>query len=341
MEGAEVKLKSFWEKPEGKTGMIVAAALIGGGIIGFSKILPWLIALASNTLTLIFLLGAIGAVLFLITNPQVRAIFSISFKLAMRKATSLLIKIDPLEILKMKIREMEDNLEKVGTCLGSLKESLARLGRKIAQNDSVLKDSMAKASYAKKTGASDQIFLNTRKAGRMDKSNMTLKELYTKIETMHRVLTKIFNNSRVIIEDTKDEVSVTEEEYKAVRAAHSAMQSAMSIINGDKDKRAIYEEAYEQLSDDIANKSGELQHMLEMSDSLMKNIDLEQGSMQEQGLKMLEEWEKNADSWLNNTASKSDAVSKVNGTQARAPLSAAVEEVVENTNSNFGNLFNK
>lgn len=337
---SEVKLKSFWEKPEGKTGILALAAILGAGLIGFSKILPWLIALATNTLHLIFLLSAIGIILFLFTNPQVRTLVSVAFQLLMRKITSFIIKIDPLEILKMKVREMEDNLERISTSLGELQGVLAKLSRKINQNVTILKESVEKASYAKKHGEADQIYLLTRKAGRMEKSNMTLQALHTKIETMHRVLSKIYKNSAVIVADTKDEIEVTEEEYKAVKIAHGAMKSAMSIINGDKDKRAIYEEAYEVLSTDIANKSGELQQMLDMSESLMKNIDLEQGMLQEQGLKMIEEWEKKADSWLVNTSQKSDAVSKVSSQPViHKNLSPEIESVVENTNNNFSNLF--
>jgi hypothetical protein len=337
----EVKMKSFWEKPEGKTGIFGLATLIGGGLFVLYKILPWLITLATNTLHLILLLGAIGGIIFLITNPQVRALAWVSFQLAMRKLTGFIVKIDPLEILKMKVREMEDNLEKVATSLGGLKQVLMRLGRKISQNQQTLQDSIKKASYAKQHGEADQIYLLTRKAGRMEKSNMTLQSLYTKIEGMHRVLTKIHKNSAVIIADTKDEIEVTQEEYLAVKSAHGAMKSAMSIINGDKDKRAIYEMAYETLTADISAKSGELEQMLEMSDSLMKNIDLDQGMMQERGLQMIEEWEKRADSWLVSTTKKSDAVSKVSSQpiQHKQQLSAELEGVVEQTNNQFTNLF--
>jgi phage shock protein A len=337
----ETKLKSFWEKPEGKTGLFGMAALIGGGLLLLYKLLPWMITLATNTLHLMLLLGAIGGILFLITNPQVRNLAWVTFQLVMRKITSFIIKIDPLEILKMKVREMEDNLERVATSLGELKQVLARLKRKIDQNQATLQESIERASYAKQKGEADQIYLLTRKAGRMEKSTMTLQALFLKIETMHKVLSKIHKNSAVIIADTKDEIEVTEQEYLAVRAAHGAMKSAMSIISGDKDKRAIYEEAYEVLSNDIANKSGEIEQMIEMSESLMKNIDLDQGMMQEKGLKMIDEWEKKADSWLVSTATKNDAISKVSGQpiQYKNNVSPLLEEVVENTNNQFGNLF--
>ena len=306
-EITQAKFKSFWEKPEGKTGMLAIAGL---GALGFIKLLPWMLVVAANTLHLMFLLGAIGAILFLCTNSQVRAIASVSFQLLMRKITGFIVKIDPLEILKMKVREMEDNLERMGESIGKLKEVIIRLGRKITQNKQTLETSMQKATYAKTHGETDQIYLQTRKAGRMQRSNMTLQALYDKMDGMHRVLTKIQKNSAVIIADTKDEIDVTTEEYLATRAAHGAMKSAMSIINGNRDKRAIYELAYEEITNDIVSKSADLEQMLDMSDSLMKNIDLDNGMMQEQGLAMIDEWEKKADNWLVNTTKKNDAISK-------------------------------
>jgi hypothetical protein len=333
------KLKTFWEKPEGKTGIIALAAILGGGLIGFSKILPWLIALTTNTLHLMFLLAAIGGIIFLVTNPQVRATAGIAFQLIMKRITSFIIQTDPLGILQLKVREMKENLEKFSESLTKLSQIKAGLERNISKNASTIETSMKQAAYAQKQGEKEQIYLKTRQAGRLQKSNMTLQQLYAKVETMHRVLTKIYKNSSVIIADTEDEIKVTAEEWEAVKAATSAMKSAMNLINGNKDRRAIYEEAFEVLSDDIANKSGELEQMLEMSESFMNNIDLQNGMLQEDGLKMLEAWEKKADSWLSNSSVRNDAVAKASGTPNK--FSPQVEEVVEKTNSEFKNLFNK
>ena len=332
------KIKSFWEKPEGKTGMIVLAALLGGGLIGFVKILPWIIALAANTLHLILLLAAIGFVLFLITNPKVRALAGVAFQLVMKKITSFIIKTDPLGILQLKVREMEENLEKVGESLTKLSQTRAGLDRQIKQNSSTIETSMQQAAYAQKKGVQTEIYLKTRQAGRLQKSNMTLQQLFAKVDAMHRVLTKIYQNSSVVIADTKDEISTTAKEYEVVRTATSAMQSAMSIINGNKDKRAIYEEAFEVLSTDIANKSGELQQMLDMSESFMNGIDLQQGMLEENGMKMLAEWEKKADGWLASSEAKPDTVSD---TVSKGQFPPAVEETIQATNNQFSNLFNK
>jgi hypothetical protein len=255
----------------------------------------------------------------------------------------MIVKIDPLEILKMKIKEMEDNYEKVGQCVTQLRQVIDGLSRKIQKNTNTVENSMQKAAYAKKVNANvEQIYLESRRAGRREKSNMTLKDLKTKIEAMHRVLSKIHSNTAVIIEDSKDEIEVTSEEYRATKIAHSAMKSAMNLIHGNKDKRAIYEEAYEYLALDLSNKSGELIQMLDTSKNLIENIDIENGLLQENGLKMLEEWEKKADSWLTTSSQKSDAVSKAGGNliEQKSQIPFFVEEGTPNSNQ-FGQFFDK
>ena len=98
----------------------------------------------------------------------------------------------------------------------------------------------------------------------------------------------------ILIEDTTDQVKVKEQERKAIRASHSAMRSAMSIIKGDADKRAMFDQAMEVIADDVANKVGEMERFMEMSSSFMNSIDLQNGVFEEQGMKMLEDYEKNS-----------------------------------------------
>ena len=63
---------SPWEKPGGTLGMIVAGLAIGGGCIVLYKILPFLISLTTNLLTLTLLVGALAGIGFLITNKRFR-----------------------------------------------------------------------------------------------------------------------------------------------------------------------------------------------------------------------------------------------------------------------------
>lgn len=60
---------SNWEKPGGKTGMVVLGLLGAGGLMLFYKALPFLITLASNTLYFGLLLGLIAGIIY---DPKFR-----------------------------------------------------------------------------------------------------------------------------------------------------------------------------------------------------------------------------------------------------------------------------
>jgi len=95
-----------------------------------------------------------------------------------------------------------------------------------------------------------------------------------------------------MMEDIQDQVIVKEQERKAIRASHSAMRSAMSVISGDKDQRAMFDQALEAIADDVSSKMGEMERFMEMSESFMQSVDLQNGIFEEEGLRMLEKWEK-------------------------------------------------
>ena len=111
------------------------------------------------------------------------------------------------------------------------------------------------------------------------------------MEVLYRVLTKMYENSQIMQEDIADQVEVKEQERIAIRSSNSAMRSAMSVIKGDKDKRAMFDQALEAVADDVSQKVGEMERFMELSDNFMKSIDLQNGVFEEEGLKMLEKWE--------------------------------------------------
>ena len=115
---------------------------------------------------------------------------------------------------------------------------------------------------------------------------------------MYRVLTKMYENSEILLEDVKDQVMVKEQERKAIHASHSAMKSAMNVINGDKDKRYMFDMALEKVADDVAGKVGEMERFMDMSSNFMESVDLQNGVFEEEGMKMLEKWEREGASLL-------------------------------------------
>ncbi|MBK8516402.1 MAG: hypothetical protein IPL55_09000 [Saprospiraceae bacterium] len=290
----EFKPKSFWQKPEGKTGTFFLAAIIGG--IGFLlfKYSAAILAMLTNTIGIVALLAVLGIIIYMVLDPKWRTLVSYMYKSIMRWITGVFVTIDPIGILKNYISDLQDNLQKMGTQIGNLKGQMRKLITIVEENTKEIKNSMLIAKKAKEQSNESAMLLASRKAARLQESNEKYTELHTKMSILYRVLTKMYSNSEILIEDTTDQVKVKEQERTAIRASHSAMRSAMSIIKGDADKRAMFDQAMEVIADDVANKVGEMERFMEMSSNFMNSIDLQNGVFEEQGLKMLEDYEKNS-----------------------------------------------
>lgn len=115
------------------------------------------------------------------------------------------------------------------------------------------------------------------------------------------------------------------------------MKSAMSIISGDPDKRAMFDMAMESIADDVANKVGEMERFMEMSSNFMDSVDLQNGVFEEQGLKMLEEWEKKSSLMLLDSSSSSSVSSMLDLNQKGLSKGDSPKST---GSSSYDNLFN-
>jgi len=293
-----ISTKSFWQKPEGKTGMLGLAAIATGAGILLYKLLPFLITLTSNLLTFSFLLLGFGALVYVVLDKKVRNLVFFFYKSFMRWLTGLFIQIDPIGILKTYIDDLKKNLSNMNKQLAIVKSQMQRLKLLMEENQKNIENNLKLASKAKETDKTAVMILKSRKAGRLKESNFRYDELYKKLELLYRVLLKMYENSEIMLEDIDDQILVKEKERTAIRASHSAMKSAMNIIAGNSDKREMFDMALEAIADDVSLKIGEMERFMEMSSSFVQSIDLQNGVFEEEGLELLEKWEKEGVSLL-------------------------------------------
>lgn len=293
-----IKPKNFWERPEGMTGgLFMAAIVLGGGYLLYQA-LPTLIKLAENTLYLAGILAALAGLTYVVLDPKMRNLVWYMYKSVMRWVTGIFVQLDPIGILKSYIEDLKDNLGSMNTQISKLKGQMYKLAEMMQQNQREIKTNLGIASKAKETGKDSIMVLKARKAGRLQESNMKLEDLYKRMEVLYRVLTKMYENSEIMLEDIQDQVVVKEQEYKAIKASHSAIRSAMNILSGNSDKKYMYDMALEAMADDVGQKVGEMERFMDMSKNFMESIDLQNGVFEEEGLDMLEKWEKEGVSFL-------------------------------------------
>ena len=282
--------KSFWQKPEGVTGAIFLLGLAAGlGYLLTTGILPIILG---NILYLSATLMVLAAIVYMVLDPKMRGLVGYMYKSIMRTITGWFVTIDPIGILKNYIDDLQDNLGKMSSQIGALRGQMRKMKDIMTKNNKDIEMNLKLANRAQTQGNQKQMLLSTRKAARLKESNGKYNKLHKRMEVLYRILTKMYQNSEILLEDTKDQVMVKEQEHKAIKASHSAMKSAMSVISGDPDKRAMFDAAMENIADDVANKVGEMERFMEMSSSFMNSVDLQNGVFEEQGMEMLEEWEK-------------------------------------------------
>ncbi len=325
MEVKEFKPKSFWERPEGMTGMFFGVAALAGVTFFLYNFMETLVRLAENTLYLGGMLMAGAGILYMILDPKWRNLVWFSYKSVMRWITGIFVNIDPIGVLKSYIESLEDSLLKMNKQVNQLRGQMHKLKELIVNNQKEIQSNLQLATKAKDSDKQAQMILKTRKAGRLQDSNMRLDELYQRMEKLYRILSKMSETSYVMAEDLKDQVMVKETERKAILASHSAMQSAMSILKGDPDKRVVFDMALEAIANDVSSKVGEMERFMDMSDKIMKGIDLQNGIFEEDGLKMLDDWEKQGTSLLLG-AQKEELVLKNDALDLNAPVKMPVRD---------------
>jgi len=295
---AQKKGKSFWKRPEGITGGIVVAGLTIGAVLLIRAFVATIVGFLQTPIGIVAMILALAVLVFMAIDPKARALVSYMFKSTMRWITGLFIKIDPIGILKAYVEDLRANLRKMNRQISQLRVQMHTLKELMVNNNKQIANNLTEAGAAKKENRNNVVILKTRKASRLKNSNIKLDKLYQKMEVMYRVLNKMYENSEIMSEDIEDQVQVKEQERKAIVASHNAMGTAMKILKGDSDKKEMFDRALEAVADDVSQKVGEMERFMQVSEGFMDSLDLQNGVFEEEGLKMLEQWEQEGTSLL-------------------------------------------
>jgi len=335
---SKAKMKSFWQRPEGKVGLFFILILVGlilwGVVSGFLiSLFSSLVATLGLTIAAVILFAVLGAIIYVLIDKKFRTLIWYMYKSFMRWLTGLFVQLDPIRILESYIDYLYQNLKEMNEHIARLKGQISKLETIIKQNVSEMEQSLKIAEQAKKQNNMELVAINTRQYGRLKETNEKYKNLLTKMQVLYRVLSKIFTNSNYLIKDTENEVRMRKQEAAAIKAGHSAMKSAMSIINGDPDKKMMFDMATEAIVEDVHTKIGEMERFIEISGSFIDSIDLQNGVFEQDGLEILEKMEKEGVSFLLGERSLNDVTG-----EKKADVEVEVEKDLGNI-SKYKDLF--
>jgi hypothetical protein len=291
-------LKSFWSRPEGKTGMIAIVLAAAALVYGWGMIVPFIVSMLADTLHMIYLAAILAAVLFVLFSSRTHLLF----RLLMRWITGLIINIDPIGILKDHLSQMRKRRDVMSQQISNVSGQIQYLKNIIDKNQALANENMRLAAHAKKVATSTadqneqlrmalQMKAKANQAGRLQKSNLSYQQLLNKLQNIYDLLSKWAVHIDFYIEDTDNEVRQAEIEYKTINTAFRAYRTALAVIKGTGDEKELYNQTMEKLAEEAGRKLGEMEDFQRLAQNFMDTIDLENGAVETEALEKLDAYE--------------------------------------------------
>jgi hypothetical protein len=291
-------LKSFWSRPEGKTGMIFIGLAAAALVYGWAQIVPFIVSMLADTLHMVYLAAILGAILFVIFSPRTHLLF----RLLMRAITGMIINIDPIGILKDHLSQMRKRRDVMSQQISNVSGQIQYLKDVINKNQALANENMRLAAHAKKLATSTadqneqlrmalQMKAKANQAGRLQKSNLSYQQLLGKLQNIYDLLSKWAVHIDFYIEDTDNEVKQAEIEYKTINTAYRAYRTALAVIKGTGDEKELYNQTMEKLAEEAGRKLGEMEDFQRLAQNFMDTIDLENGAVETEALEKLDAYE--------------------------------------------------
>ena len=299
MEQTTALKKPWYKKSENIIGApVVGLALAAFGVYAAIHLLPFVILAATNTIYAGFLIAVLAAMTFAALDKNVHTAVYYAWKSITRAIGYAIVNQDPIGVIETSIKIMQGRLDEMSASKSEVGGQLKGLTAKIKENATRAELDMKKAQLAEKSGDFQAKTLMALEAQQLVLSNKSLSETKTKIELMYRVLDKMVSTVDFNIKKTRSELEIKKEERKAIMAAHAGMVKGWKVIGGSGPEAEMFNRAMESIAETANRQLAEIDDIMDLSQGIINGVDLEKGVIQDDALKMLEQWEKNGSSAL-------------------------------------------
>jgi hypothetical protein len=298
------KPTSWWNSKEGKYGAWGLFIIAVGAIIGLNAILPWLKTFLTNAIHVGFLLAFIGAIGFLLTRERTRSMIWYQYQMFMRWVSNGFVKKNYLKIMRAYITSLNDRLAGIESSIRELAQQKGKLEKEAEKYREELESDFSKGKTARAKSNDPNLSQEERDewateartlAERIGTNSNTIKNrqvMIDRLEMMFKVVRRMNGYAKTLKARIEHQVTVKEEEFKSISAAHKAFTNAWGIAYGQDDRRELFNMSMEHVTNLTGQKIGDMDMMMEDFKEVMRHQDLESAVFEEAGFKALEEWER-------------------------------------------------
>jgi phage shock protein A len=320
------KFDNFWKNPEGKFTKIANWAMLIVAGIFFYKYLPELIQFFNDLRRLAISVIVVAAIGFCFWDNSIRTKILIGYKALMTKVANWWVRIDPISTLEVCLDRMRDNLKKISFHITNLVGQKRNLEAVIKDKKEEIDQAYKLASAAKETGKDALSKSKSRIAVMTEESTKEFIFLHDQIQLMLRVLVKMEDSCKIIIDETEHNLEIQKEKFKLISEGHKALTGAVSFFNRSEEK-ALFDDTMKHLQEQMNYKLGEMERIMDLSKNVIDSIDLQNMIYDKQGMEALAAWELEADNVLAVPMKSSKST----------PITIELKEVKDD--SKYGSLF--
>ncbi|WP_295127840.1 hypothetical protein [uncultured Chitinophaga sp.] len=308
------KLKSYWNRPGGKFGLVIGLGLL---VLAGYYVVPILTKVVWNTLNFGIALVCLGIFLYAVTHRKLRLSLFYFYEWLMKKLIGVVIELDPFLIAEDYIGDMEEQREKLYKQSIDVDAQKEKIDLKIADKEREMGHLIGRAKAAQNNNMLPELGNATRQIARLKEYIMQLTPIRDNLARIGDYLTKVHKNSAYLIEDARNELELKKDLYKSVTSGNRALSSALKIFKGDPEKKLMVEQSMEFLKEDIATKLSSMKKAINYSNDFMRSIDLDNATYELQGLQMLESFDPDKEFKLNTQPWEPSKTDRLPGTVAK------------------------
>jgi hypothetical protein len=271
----QTKAKSLFDQKGGTLGMVILALGVVAAIIFAEPLLKIILSALTSLLGIIALVLVISGIVFVIFNKDIRMLVGTLYMMGIRSLLGMIIKINPIAILEDTIKQMYKRIENVEEKMSKLNGVRLKFKDKIKSKKKELEDCLARKTAAERQGNKAIVVLESRQSVRLKDITQEYIDLSQSSENWYQTLSKIAEMAKLTAQDAENEVGIQKEKYQMVKDSHSAFKSAMSILRGDPDELARFNQAFEFVSKDIMDKVGEMDRVINTTGGMIDKMDID------------------------------------------------------------------
>lgn len=266
LNGGNDTLATLVNQPGGKFGVFVAAIAAG---VGLYFLVPFLVTITWGLVQIACAIGILAVLLFLVTNKQIKISVSVAYFIFMRKLMGIFVKIDPIAIVERRLMDMKKKIQQITKAMGDLKGYIKLNEGQVADTKREIKDYAYRVDVAREQGNKGQESTYNKQVVRLTELLQSQQKCLEDSNKWYTILSKLEEMASLTVEDTENDIKIRKQKYLQIRQQYQAYKSVMSVMKGDPDEMALFNQGMDEMLNDINSKVGEMEHVLESTGGLI------------------------------------------------------------------------